>query len=323
MVIIRLFDDVADPSLEQMRVFVAVVETGSFSAAARSLGRAQSAVTYAVQGLEAGAGVTLFDRSAYRPVLSDAGRALLPCVRVMLAAADNFHAVAGGLSAGLEAELTVVVEAMFPMSRLVGALVELQSLYPSVQTRIEVESLDATRRAVLDGRAEMGLVISPDIEPDVLLARPVGEIELVVVAAPGHPLAGFDRDLQPEDLREHLQLVFSERSDGERPDGQRTPDRGVAGRRTWRLADLGAKRSMLLAGLGWGSMPRHIVEDDLANGRLVRLRPAMWDGRRRLPRLPVNVVRRRDRAAGIAGRWLFDRLAAMGGGEVALTDGTD
>lgn len=312
-----------DPSIEQMRVFVAVVETGSFSAAARSLGRAQSAVTYAVQGLEADARVTLFDRSAYRPVLSDAGRALLPCVRTMLAAADNFHAVAGGLSAGLEAELTVVVEAMFPMSQLVGALVELQSRYPSVQTRIEVESLDATRRAVVEGRADMGLVISPDVGPDVLLARPVGEIELVVVAAPGHPLARLDRDLQPEDMSEHLQLVFSERSEADRPDGQRTPDRGVAGRRTWRLADLGAKRSMLLAGLGWGSMPRHIVEDDVTNGRLVLLRPTLWDGRRRLPRLPVNVVRRRDRAAGIAGRWLFDRLAAMGAGEVALTGGTD
>ena len=120
----------SDPSVEQLRVFLAVVEAGSFSAAARALGRAQSAVTYAVQGLEAEAGVQLFDRSAYRPVLSEAGRALLPCVQAILGAVDGFHAVAGGLSAGLEAELTVVVEAMFPMSRLVGALSELQGSYP-------------------------------------------------------------------------------------------------------------------------------------------------------------------------------------------------
>ena len=79
----------------------------------------------------------------------------------------------------------------------------------------------------------------------------------------------------------------------------------------------------LLAGLGWGSMPRHIVEDDLATGRLVRLRPASWDGRNRLPRLPVSVVRRRDRAAGLAGRWLFDRLATVGADEVALTGQRD
>jgi len=308
----------SDPSVEQMRVFLAVVEAGSFSAAARALGRAQSAVTYAVQGLEAEAGVQLFDRSAYRPVLSEAGRALLPCVQAILGAVDGFHAVAGGLSAGLEAELTVVVEAMFPMSRLVGALSELQGRYPSVQTRIEVESLDAARRAVLDGRADMGLVISPEVEPDLLMARPVGEIALVVVAAPGHPLAALSGPLHPEDLRDHLQLVVSSRTDGER-----TPDRGVAARRTWRLADLGAKRSMLLAGLGWGSMPLHIVEDDLATGRLVRLHPASWDGRNRMPRLPISVVRRRDRAAGLAGRWLFERLAALGTDEVALTGQSD
>ena len=80
---------------------------------------------------------------------------------------------------------------------------------------------------------------------------------------------------------------------------------------------------MLLAGLGWGSMPLHIVEDDLATGRLVRLHPASWDGRNRMPRLPVSVVRRRNRAAGLAGRWLFERLAALGTDEVALTGQSD
>ena len=105
-----------------------------------------------------------------------------------------------------------------------------------MQTRIEVESLDAARRAVLDGRADMGLVISPEVEPDQILARPVGEIALVVVAAPGHPLAALSGPLHPEDLRDHLQLVVSSRTDGER-----TPDRGVAARRTWRLADPGGQ----------------------------------------------------------------------------------
>ncbi len=318
MVFIGLSDGMADPSIEQMRVFAAVVEAGSFSAAARALGRAQSAVTYAIQGLEAQAGAPLFDRSGYRPVLSEAGRALLPCIQAILGAADGFQAVAGGLSAGLEAELTLVVEAMFPMSQLVSALRELQQRHPSVQTRIEVESLAGARRSVIDGRADMGLIVALDLDPEGLQAAPVGEIELVVVCAPGHPLAAIRRPLLPDDLVDHLQLVFSERSDA-----GRTPDRGVVARRTWRLADLGAKRSMLLAGLGWGSMPRHIVEDDLATGRLVRLAPALWDGRNRMPRLPISVARRRDRAPGIAGRWLFERLARGGVAEVALTGRTD
>lgn len=296
-----------DFSIDQLRVFLTVVETGSFSAAARRLDRAQSAITYAIQKLEEQAGLDLFDRSAYRPQLNEAGRALLPCVQNILSGVDSFRSVAAGLKSGLEAELSIVVEAMFPMSRLVAALHELQKLYPSVQTRLQVESLGAARDAVLDGRADIGLIIPSEGSIDALFLKPVAEIELVVVAAPQHALAQRSGSLALEDLQEHLQLVFSDRSTR-----GRWPDRGVIGLRTWRLADLGAKHSMLLAGLGWGSMPLHIVADDLANGRLVRLHPAIWDGFSRLPRLPVVATRRRDRVLGIGGSWLFDRLAGLG-----------
>ncbi|WP_374572942.1 LysR family transcriptional regulator [Phenylobacterium sp.] len=294
-----------DLSLDQLRVFVAVAEEGSFSAAARAQGRAQSAVTYAIQRLEAQAGVALFDRTAYRPVLTEAGRALLPRACQILEAVGAFRAQAQGMTAGLEAQLSLVVEAMFPMSRLVAALSDLQARFPSVQTRVQVESLGATRDAVLDGRADIGLILSTDADVAGLRLAPVTQIELVAVAAPTHPLAAERQPLAPEVLREHLQLVLSDRS--VRGDD---PDRGVIGRRTWRLGDLGAKHAMLLAGLGWGSLPAHMIEDDLASGRLVRLAPAMWDGSTRLPRVPVVVAHAADRTLGTAGRWLFERLSA-------------
>jgi DNA-binding transcriptional LysR family regulator len=86
----------------------------------------------------------------------------------------------------------------------------------------------------------------------------------------------------------------------------------VVGQRTWRLGDLGAKHAMLLAGLGWGSLPLHMARDDIAAGRLVQLAPAMWDGSGGPPRLPVVAAHRRDRVLGAAGRWLFERLTAGG-----------
>jgi len=297
-----------DPSIDQLRVFMKVAELGSFSAAARAMNRAQSAVTYAIQKLEEQTDLELFDRSAYRPSLSEAGRALQPCVQAILETVDGFHAIAEGLTSGLEAELSIVVEAMFPMSRLVAALSELQQVYPSVQTRLRVEALGATRDAVLEGRADIGLIIPSEEDAEALVYAPVTEIELVAVASPGHPLAALKGVVPMEALRDHLQLVFSDRASR-----GRWPDRGVVALRTWRLADLGAKHSMLLAGLGWGSMPMHVVQDDLRNGRLVRLQPAMWDGFSGLPRLPVVAARRRDRVLGIAGRWLFERLSTGGG----------
>src|SRR5579859_819835 len=101
------------PSFDQLQVMLAVVETGSFSAAARRLNRAQSAVTYAVQRLEEQLGTALFDRASYRPVLTEAGRALLPRAQRIADELRSLCEQAQGIAAGLEPELTLVVEAMF------------------------------------------------------------------------------------------------------------------------------------------------------------------------------------------------------------------
>lgn len=291
------------PTLAQLEVFLAVVERGSFSAAARALGRAQSAVTYSIQKLEEEAGVALFDRSAYRPALSEAGRALLPRAQRIVEDVAAFRSQARGMAGGLEPEIALVVEAMFPMCLLLQALTEFQARFPTVQTRVRVETLGAAVQALLDEAADIGLVISFADRMDELVGAQVTEVELVAVAAPAHPLAQIAGPLDDDMLSEHVQLVLTDRSDLTR--GQ---DKGVVSLRTWRLADLGAKHAMLLAGLGWGSMPRHTVNDDLAAGRLVELRVLRWDGRAGMPRLPVMAVRRKAASLGPAGEWLLERL---------------
>ena len=79
--------------------------------------------------------------------------------------------------------------------------------------------------------------------------------------------------------------------------------------KTWRLADLGARHEMILAGLGWGSMPMHMVEDDLAHGRLVRLDIRKPGGPKKFPRPGVVLARRKGKVLGPAGTWLAQRLA--------------
>ena len=293
------------PTISQLEVFLAVVERGSFSAAARALGRAQSAVTYSIQKLEEEVGVPLFDRSAYRPTLSQAGRTLLPRAQRIVADVAAFRFQARGMAGGLEPEVTLVVEAMFPMCLLLGALSEFQAKFPTVQTRVRVETLGAAVETLLDEAADIGLVVSFSERAEELVGSQVTEVELVAVASPGHPLAGLEGPLDDDTLSEHVQLVLTDRSDL-----TRGRDRGVVGLRTWRLADLGAKHAMLLAGLGWGSMPRHIIAEDLAAGRLVELAAVRWDGREGMPRLPLMAVRRKSAVLGPAGSWLLERLMA-------------
>jgi DNA-binding transcriptional LysR family regulator len=300
------------PSLSQLEVFLAVVEAGSFSAAARALGRAQSAVTYSIQKLEEDAGVELFDRSAYRPTLSEAGQVLLPRAQRIVEDVAAFRSQAKGMADGLEPEISLVVEAMFPMCLLLRALTDFQAKFPTVETRVRVETMGAAVEALLDGHADIGLVVNFADRMEELVGSQVTEVELVAVASPTHPLAGMNGPLDDDALSEHLQLVLTDRSDL-----TRGRDKGVVGLRTWRLADLGAKHAMLLAGLGWGSMPRHMVAEDLATGRLVDLRALRWDGRNRMPRLPVMAVRRKAATLGPAGAWLLARLSeSLGEDEV-------
>ena len=90
--------------------------------AAKQLTRAQSAVTYGIQKLEAQFGIPLFDRTTYRPALTEAGRALLPRARRIAEETNAFRDTARSLASGLEAELTIVLDTMFPMPAVVKAL---------------------------------------------------------------------------------------------------------------------------------------------------------------------------------------------------------
>src|SRR5246127_275795 len=128
-------------TLDQIRVFLSVVDEGSFPKAAKSLRRAQSAVTYAIRKLEAETGVPLFDRSGYRSVLTPAGRALLVRARRIAEEAVAFRDQARGLASGLEPELCIVLDALYPMPQMFDALRAFTEEFPTVPPRLLVASL--------------------------------------------------------------------------------------------------------------------------------------------------------------------------------------
>ncbi|MBF9151574.1 LysR substrate-binding domain-containing protein [Novosphingobium jiangmenense] len=293
--------DVGQPTLDQLRLFLAVVDEGSFNAAARKLGRAISVVSYGIVTLETQLGVTLFDREgSKRPVLTPAGKAMLAQAR---AVADDVDALIAGVrnfNQGLEAELGLAIDVMFPTHLVAEVLRDFQQLFPTVQLRLFVEALGAIAAMVVDGRAELGisgpeLVAIPDLEREA-----IGQVELVPVAAPDHPLARMET-IPPGEARKHRQLVLTDRS--QLTHGQ---DFSVLSASTWRLGDLGARHALMREGIGWGNMPRHLIDADLAAGRLKRLA---------LPEAPNVAYRfhalwRRDCPIGPARAWVLDALRA-------------
>lgn len=292
-------------SLDQFRVFVAVAEEGGFAPAARRLNRAQSAITYAIQNLEEASGVALFDRSGYRARLTDAGEALMPRARRLLADLADFALLAKGVGQGLEAELSLVLDAFVPLAPVVAALADFEAKFPGVGLRLATESLSAVLELLSQG--ECDLAVAPNLMPAMrgFERRVCGRVDLIPVAAPGHPLALANAPLSPETLSDYTQIVLSAR-----PPAGMAREFGVHAVNRWRVADLEVKLAMLLAGIGWGTMPSHRVAGDIAAGRLVALTPTSWEGSNELPNFQLVVAHRRDRALGPAGRWLFERLAA-------------
>lgn len=286
------------PSIDQLRVFLIVVEAGSFTAAAKRLGRAVSAVSYTIANLEQQLGISLFDRNRTRtPKLTEAGAAILAKAKIVAIGVDDLRASARSLLKGVEAEVTLVVDVMLPSARLVDAVQAFEATFPTVSLRLHVEALSAVPQLVRRGGAMIGVGGGLlDVEPELELIH-VGEVKMIPVAAPHHPLARGP--VASSAARYHRQLILTVRtpfSEG--------PDVGVFAVGAWRLADLGAKHALLLAGVGWGNMPEPNVEADLAAGRLVRLElPEARSGI-----YAFRAMYRTDHPPGPAASWLVQRF---------------
>jgi DNA-binding transcriptional LysR family regulator len=288
-----------EPSLDQLRIFIAVAEHGSFGGAARAMGRAVSAVSYGIAQLEAQLALTLFDRQgSRRPVLTAQGAGLLAEARVIADRVDALIAKARSLHAGQEPALTLVVDVMVPGEVTAAVLGAFRHSFPTCALTLRIEGLGAVAACLIAGEADLAIGGPVIGDHPALERQAVGAVELVPVAAPSHPLAR--PGIAPGESRRHLQLVLTDRS-------PLTEGRAfsVLSPLVWRLGDLGAKHSLLREGLGWGNMPRAMVAGDLASGALVELalpeRPGAHYG--------LSALWRRDTRLGPAASWLVDAFA--------------
>lgn len=283
-------------TLDQLRIFIAVADHGSFGGAARAMGRAVSAISYGIAQLEAALALTLFEREgSRRPVLTAAGEGLLAEARGIADGVNALLAKARSLHAGQEPALTLVVDVMVPGEVTARVLGEFRRMFPTCALTLRIEGLGAVAACVIEGGADLAIG-GPVIGDNPALERhAVGEIDLIPVAAPSHPLARSG--VAPGESRRHLQLVLTDRSP--LTEGR---EFSVLSPLTWRLGDLGAKHSLLKEGLGWGNMPRGMVAGDLASGALVELdlpeRPGAHYG--------LSALWRRDTRLGPAASWLVD-----------------
>lgn len=284
-------------TLDQLTILVTIVDTGSFSAAGRKLGRVQSAISQAIATLESLQGVSLFDRTGHRPVLTETGRALVAQARTVLESAERFEAAAARARTGVEPELVIAIDPLVPAAPLMESLRGLTVAYPNLPVTFSTEGLGGSLRRLRDGTAAIGIcLLLPEVPEDVT-ARAMMRVRMRPVVAPHHPLASLGRPATRGDLEPHVQLVLSDPVDTKRG------NYGLSSSRLWRFVDLGRRMDFLLAGFGWCRMPEHLVEAPIAAGQLQYLElaedPTPPEG------LAIYAAHARHRPPGPAGRWLL------------------
>ena len=289
-------------SLDQLRTFIAAADEGSFSAAGRRLRRAQSVVSQTLANLEGQLGVKLFDRTARLPQLTDEGRALLADARAVTSGMDLFKARVKSLTGGLEPELRVAVDVTFPLAPFTAAVADFQKEFPATLLRFDVES-SAVIEPVLDGRCAVGIwgMGSWSLAPPHLTHQRLLTVRMPLVVSPQHPLASHPGPIPADVLAEHIQLVHIDPLDLSRAGGLT-----LLSPRVWRLSHLGAKLAFLRAGLGFGRLPAHVIEADLANGALVEITAESSPPEGYV--IAMSAIYRTDSPPGPAGRWFIDRL---------------
>lgn len=281
-------------SLESLATFAQVAAEGTFSAAARKLGKSQSTVSETIANLEVDLNVALFDRSQRQPALTEAGQVLLGQALQVLAANDRLNRSASQLSAGLEPRLTVVLSDTFQSETFETMLSQIDQRYPALRFECLIAEYEDVVALVQQGRAHLGLMAAQEsYPPDMAHATLREASEIVLCAGRGHPLAAL-----PAVTGDHLKAARELRLSTYELDDKEA----ASSHSTWSAPGYLMLLEMATLGFGWTKLPRWMLQR-FGGGQLVELTVPGW------PRqIRVDAVWSTRRPLGPAGAWLLQNL---------------
>ena len=287
-------------SLESLQLLVAAADSGSFSAAARRLGKAQSAVSTGIANLEIDLGLTLFDRSGRLPRLTAPGERMVAEARALLAQQAQLQALAAELAAGIEARLTLAIDDDSLLPWLTPVLEQLAAAYPLLELELLFPMMEDLSDMLLSGRAQLAIGYQGLVTPVALTCFGLGRMAMPLVVAPDHPLTRLSAP-GLEDLRQHRQLMVTARQPGTERERFR-----LSTAIWWVEGDLGVLE-LVKRGLGWATVPAFLLTDALAHGDVVCLPDEALPP---IPELSIELLWHSARPLGPAAQWLRQTLQA-------------
>ncbi len=251
-------------SFEQLNIFLTVCETGSFSAAARKLKRAQSGISQSIANLELDIDKVLFDRSGNTPRLTENGEALLPMARSILYQKRQFDQKIEALRQDHEHEIILAVEESLELDKLIPAFNRFSQQYPMVNIHLLTAPTNDVQQLVKTGAAQLGLLYASGDIPDNMDFYHLGYNKFITVVSPSHPLANLKK-IDDGALRHHRQLVVKARN------GKVLWFTQNISSQVWYGSNHAVIKKLVIEGFGWASLPEPMVQEALKEGRLVEL----------------------------------------------------
>jgi len=246
-------------SLEQWRCLLAIVDAGGYAQAAKALHKSQSAVTYAIQKLEALLGIKAFEIRGRKARLTANGEVLVRRARALLEEASALEGAAGTLAAGWEPEVRLAVDIIFPTWLLLECFAKFGAEQPQVRIELYETVLRGTEEALTQRRVD--LAIGPRV-PAGFSGDALMRIRFVAMAHPAHPLHRLGRALTLQDLRKHRHVVIRDTG------SQRRGGSPVGATQSWTVSQKATSIHAVSTGQGYAWFPEDTVRGEVARGEL-------------------------------------------------------
>jgi len=253
-------------SLEQWRMFHAVVEFDGFNQASQHVYKSQSSIHNAVSKIEESLGVKLFLIEGRKTVLTEAGRMILRRSDYLLEEAKKVEDIGLTLSQGIESHLKIAVDEVFPRTLLYQALEQVSEKFPTVQIEL-LESILSGANEMLD-KEDVEIAISPN-SLGAGLSEHLCEIKFGAVVTPDHPLSKIDRNLTLQDLKKFRQIVVRDSLTSNKK--EKANDGWLKANQRWTVSHMQSSIDMVSKGLGFAWLPLNLIQDKLENNTLIPL----------------------------------------------------
>ncbi|AFO88636.1 LysR family transcriptional regulator [Phaeobacter inhibens] len=288
---------------DQLIALDAIVSTGTFRGAAERLHKSQSAISHTIRQLEEQLELELFNREAYRPVLTPAGEIFYREASRVLRQMQGLRTTAARLRAREEPELTIAVSATMDLDLLLPTLADTGQRHPATHLRLRMEMMGGPIARLLEGTADIALASLAGVPLDTVEAEPVGEVTIRPVASPDLGLPATSRALAANEMQGHVQVVAADSGTAVHEQSRDL----LAGGLKWTVSDLAAKKKVILAGFGWGGLPDHMTVEERRSGDLLSLNLEGFP----LRRTTLFKMRRRDQAIGVVANELWNRIGSL------------